>query len=312
MAVRVHMAGRKRLLPRLTITRRMSLIGYLFAMPFVVGFLLFFLLPFVQSIIFSLSEIEIGSYGYSISFVGFKNYRSTLLVHPTFVRTFVETVVKVLFDVPLVLMFSFFAATLLNQQFRGRTVARLVFFLPVVLASGVVYSMELGNYMMNALRPGAEQGISGGSILSGASVRAFVYQLKLPMAMLNHVIGVVDRIPHVINSSGIQILVFLAGLQSISPSLYEASAIEGATAWEDFWKITFPLMSPLVLTNIVYTVVDSFTAPGNQLVSLIRDTAFGGMGFGVSSAMSWMYFAAIGVILAVAIGIVSRSVFYQE
>ncbi|HOB91877.1 MAG: sugar ABC transporter permease [Bacillota bacterium] len=294
---------------RLTVTQKRDMAGYVFALPFILGFTLFFLYPFIQSLVFSFNELEVTEQGYNLNFVGWLNYNKALLVHPTFSRTAVNTILNMLLDVPLILMFSYFAACLLNQQFKGRLVARLIFFLPVILASGVIASMEQQDYMMQALQPGQ---LDGSGFLSGAAVRMFVSQLRLPDQMLTYITSAVDRIPIIIRASGIQILVFLAGLQSIPSSLYEASAIEGATAWEDFWKITFPLMTPHMLTNIVYSVIDSFTSPHNQLITLIRQTAFGGLGFGVSSAMSWIYFAAIAVILTIGVGIISRWVFYQE
>lgn len=294
---------------RLTVTQRRSMVGYVFALPFILGFALFFLYPFIQSLVFSLGELQVTEQGYSLNFVGWVNYNKALLVHPTFLRAAVNTILNMLLDVPLILMFSFFAACLLNQEFKGRLFARLIFFLPVILASGVVASMEQQDYMMQALQPGD---LDGSGLLSGAAVRVFVGQLRLPENMLLYITSAVDKIPIIIKSSGIQILVFLAGLQSIPSALYEASAIEGATAWEDFWKITFPLMTPHILTNIVYSIIDSFASPANQLVAMIRQTAFGGLGFGVSSAMSWIYFAAIAVILAIGIGFISRWVFYQE
>ena len=121
----------------------------------------------------------------------------------------------------------------------------------------------------------------------------------------------INEVPLIIRSSGIQILIFLAALQSIPKSLYEAAHMEGATGWEAFWKITFPLVSPLLLVNVVYTIVDSFTAADNALLELIQNSAWSGSGFGVSTAMSWIYFAAVLAILAVTIILLGRRVHYE-
>lgn len=121
-----------------------------------------------------------------------------------------------------------------------------------------------------------------------------------------------DRIYEIVSASGVQILVFLAGLQSISPSLFEASNIEGATGWENFWKITFPMVSPLILVNTVYSIIDSLTNSSNVVMGMIRDTAFASNDFGLSSAMAWLYFLAILAIVGIVVKLVSKVVFYYE
>lgn len=293
---------------RLSLEQQKSLLGYIFILPFIIGFLLFVLYPFAQSIIFSLSELKITQQGFELTLVGLENYRYALTVHPTFVRVFFETVFRMLMDVPLILVFSFFAALLLNQQFRGRTVARVIFFLPVIMGAGIILAMEQTDYMM-LLHAGPS---TDAAAVSGDALRNLLFQMNLPERMLEYVVNAVERIPEIIRASGIQILIFLAGLQSISPALFEAADVEGATAWERFWMITFPMMTPLILTNVVYSIIDSFTAAHNELVKLIRGTAFGGAGYGVSSAMSWLYFLAILVMLGIAIRIISKNVFYHE
>lgn len=293
----------------LTLESRESLAGYMFTLPFTIGFILFFLRPFIQSVVFSVNELVIVPDGFELNFIGLKNYRYSLLIHTTFVRTFVDQVVRMVTDVPAILVFSFFAASILNQRFRGRLAARVVFFLPVILSAGVVLKLEQTDYMTSVLS--AAQGSSRG-LLSVDAMRDFLMQLRLPESMLTYIIGAANRLADIIKASGIQILIFLGGLQSIPQSLYEAANVEGATPWESFWKITFPMLTPLVLTNIVYTVIDSFTAANNQLVELIRLTAFGGAGYGVSTAMGCMYFLAVSIILAVVVGIVSPHVFYHE
>jgi ABC-type sugar transport system permease subunit len=296
---------------RLTLAQRERVTGIAFALPFVIGFIAFFLRPMLQSLVFGFNELEVLAGGYNLTGVGFQNFRKAVLEHPEFNRVLLETCLRVVSDVPLVLMFSFFMASLLNQKFRGRLFARTLFFLPVIMGSGVIASMEQTDYMTAVLQTSSDSGISGG-FLGAAALRSFIGSMKLPEQFLTYIVAAVDRIPHVIRASGIQILIFLAGLQSIPPSLYEASTIEGATGWESFWRITFPMMSPLILTNIVYTIVDSFTAADNELLTLIRETAFGGMGFGVSSAMSWIYFAAVSLILLAMAGSTSRWVIYYE
>ncbi|NLJ75042.1 MAG: sugar ABC transporter permease [Firmicutes bacterium] len=293
---------------RLSKRRREALTGVFFTLPFAIGFVLFFLYPFLQSIRFSLNHLQIVSGGYVLDYVGLENYRNALLVNADFVPVFVEALGRIITDVPLVVIFSFFAANLLNQEFRGRTAARVIFFLPVILGAGIILQMEQSDYIMTQLRVASTEG----GILSGAVLREFLYELRIPEATLDYVTAAVDRIPEIIRASGVQILIFLAGLQSIPRSLYEAADVEGFTAWECFWIITLPMLSPLILTNAIYTIIDSFTVMSNPLVQLVRSTAFGGGGFGLSSAMGVLYFLAISVILLAAGAIISRFVFYEE
>ncbi|MFY9443407.1 MAG: sugar ABC transporter permease [Bacillota bacterium] len=292
-----------------SLAQQKALTGYLFSAPFIIGFILFFLAPFVQAIVFSLNNLKIITGGYELEYIGLENFRYALFVDPDFVRVFAETVVKMLVEVPSIIFFSFFSALLLNQQFKGRLLARTIFFLPVVMASGVILTLESGDYMSNLLE---QTNTSAANALTGPLLTAFLMQLKLPREMLSYVVTVVEHIPDVIRASGIQILIFLAGLQSIPGTLYEASKVEGATPWQTFWMITMPMMSPMVFANVIYSIIDSFLSSSNQLVRYIRDTAFAGAGFGIGTAMGVMYFAAVTIILLIVARIMSGWVFYHE
>lgn len=286
--------------------KRKYLIGFMFVSPFVLGFVFFFLYPFIQSIIFSLSELEITVDGYVLHDVGLENYRNVLFVHPRFRIAYTQTLLQMVSNVPAILVFSFFAANMLNQKFRGRGLARIIFFLPVILGSQAVLMLQRGDLMQQAMSYstlGEELGM-----FSGSDFRDYLMGLRLPEQFLNYIFLAADRVPQIINSSGIPILIFLAALQSIPNSVYEAASIEGATKWESFWKITFPMILPMILASIIYTIVESFTSPYNELVHLIQSTAWQGSGFGISSAMSWFYFATIFIILIIVIGIISRSI----
>ena len=294
---------------RLTLPQQRSLTGYLFTLPFIIGFILFFLAPFVQSVVFSLNHLRIVTGGYELIYNNWENYKHALFVDTNFLPTFTQTLLNMLLDVPAIVFFSFFAALLLNQKFKGRLLARSIFFLPVILSSGVIAGLEASDYMANMMRETANVATS---FLSGPALTEFLMQMKIPRELLMYVVNVVDRIPEIIRASGIQILIFLAGLQSISPSLYEAARVEGASGWQTFWLITIPVLSPTILANVVYSIIDSFLAPTNDLVNYIRSTAFGGAGFGIGTAMGVMYFAAVAVILAIVVGIISRYVVYQD
>ncbi|MFP4661086.1 MAG: carbohydrate ABC transporter permease [Halanaerobiales bacterium] len=293
---------------RLTLRQRRVAAGYLFSIPFLLGFILFFLYPFIQAFAFSLNELSMTREGFELAFKGLENYHFAINVHKSFFRVFIENIMNMLVHVPLVLAFSFFSALIINQKFRGRFLARLIFFLPVIMSAGIIIQMDTGD-MISQLMHGAEQ---SGFVFGGMGLRYFLYSTNLPMVMIDFVLGAVDRIPDIIQASGIQILIFLAGLQSISPSIYEAADVEGASRWECFWLITLPLLSPIIITNTVYTIIDTFVTPGNEVVMLIREVSMEGAGYGVSMAMAVIYFLSIMILLALIIKIATRWVFYQE
>lgn len=296
----------KKLSFRLTLSKKRALLGYAFTLPFAVGFAVFFLYPLVQSIIFSFNELRIVPTGYQLESVGWDNYYHSLFVDPDFRRLFVETLIRLLTDIPTILIFSFFAANLLNQKFKGRALARVIFFLPVILSAEIILQVQQADYMQQAMT------LSQEGMFSIQELDAFLRTLKLPPFLIDFIVNAINHVPEIIRASGIQILIFLAALQSIPASLYEAADMEGATGWENFWKITFPLISPMLLVNVVYTIIDMFTSPTNELLVLIKKTAWGGAGFGVSVAMSWMFFAAIIILLIICIRLVGQMVHYEQ
>ncbi|MFW5987860.1 MAG: carbohydrate ABC transporter permease [bacterium] len=294
---------------KFSLTKRKKYSGYLWISPFLIGFIFVYLAPIIQSIQFSLSEVEVLSHGFQLNFVGFKNFSYAFFVDPEFLRILVETIIEVIAEIPAIIIFSFFLANILNQKFRGRLFFRVIFFLPVILTAGVLYELEQNDLMMQAMQYGAE---GETEILGEAMARDFLLDLHLPEAFLEYIIALTERIPDIINASAIPILIFLAGLQSIPSSLYEGAKIEGATSWEIFWKITFPLISPLFLTNIIFIIINSFTTPGNELVGHIDNTAWGQGIYGVSVAMSLIYFICIGIILMFLGWVIEKKVVYMD
>jgi ABC-type sugar transport system permease subunit len=294
--------------PRLSLGQRKAVLGYAFISPFLIGFAFFVLYPFVQSVVFSFSKLQVSASGFTLDFVGWANYRHSLMVDADYKRMLFETIVSTVADIPAVITFSFLVASILNQNFRGRLLARLVFFLPVVLNAEAVLRMEESDYLRSMMARSS----SGGSAFVSGTVENLVRDLVLPGWLVEFVLSAVERIPHIITASGIPILIFLAGLQSVPASWYEAADIEGATAWERFWKITFPLMSPLFLTNVVFITIQSFTSYDNALLSFIKGVAWGGAGYGASVAMSWIYFGAIALVIGLIIAVMSRQVFYMQ
>lgn len=299
---------------RLTMRTKEAVTGILFILPFLVGFFLIFLPMIVESLRYSFSNMKVTQDGYVLTAAsnnGWQYYLKAFTIDPDFNLRLLKSIGGMLVQIPLVLIFSFFAATLLNQKFHGRTLARSIMFLPVIISSGIIISLENSDLLVSTLSTTTD--LTGSDLASALNMTEFLLEYtSLPVSVINFLSSAVTGLYDIIIASGIQILIFLAGLQSISPSLYEASSLEGATQWENFWKITFPMISPLILVNSVYTVVDLFTNDNNEMMTEIKRTIFTEIDYGYGSAMAWIYFVCIAVILAVVGGVISKHVFYYD
>ncbi|GGH60427.1 lactose ABC transporter permease [Paenibacillus silvae] len=295
---------------KLSLEQKNRYYGLYFILPWFLGFLFLFMVPLISSFRYSLSNLQVSNEGFSLEFIGLANFREALFSHESYVRMLTESVLNIVVNTPLIIIFSLFFAVILNQKFHGRVLARAIFFLPVILASGIIASIENGDLMQSVVRNANDMTGGGLSVMKNLDLTIMLLESGMSPILVEYLTGAVSRIYEIVSQSGVQILIFLAGLQSISPSLYEAAKIEGSTGYEAFWKITFPMLSPLILTNLVYTIVDSFIR--DQTSRLVVDTAFKSFNFGLSAAMSWIYFAIIALILWVTTAIVSRKVFYQN
>ena len=297
----------------LSLTGKEAVAGLLFVLPFLIGFFGIFLPLIVESIRFSFSNMEVTQTGYVLSPAangGWEHYLRALTIDPDFNLELLNSIGQMVVQVPLVIIFSFFAATLLNQKFPGRAAARSIFFFPVILTSGVIMGLENSDLLLQTL---STTGESAEDMESFLNVAMFLSQYTdLPRSVVGFLSNAVNGIYDIVVASGVQILIFLAGLQSISPSLYEASSMEGATAWENFWKITFPMISPMILVNSIYTIIDLFTNETNEMMQTIRTTIFTDIKYGFGSAMAWIYFICIALILLIVGGLISRKVFYYD
>ncbi|MBS4178992.1 carbohydrate ABC transporter permease [Lederbergia citrea] len=294
---------------KMSLEERKGLWGWAFISPWIIGFTLLFAVPLLQSLRYSFSKLTLSPTGINLEFLGIANYENALTNNVDFNKTLIEVVVNMVVNVPLIVIFSLFIATVLNQQFRGRMIARAIFFLPVILASGVISSIESGDFLQNAMMTGGEEDTGNLSALKSFELQRLLLEAGLNEFIVNYLTGAVNRIYEIVSASGVQIIIFLAGLQSISPQLYEVAKIEGATSYESFWKITLPMISPLILTNVIYSVIDSFT--DNKMTTLLRAIAFENFDYGLSGAMSWIYFLVISVILLISAFFISKKVFYQ-
>ncbi|SFS74026.1 carbohydrate ABC transporter permease [Paenibacillus sp. BC26] len=299
---------------RIPISTKNSIAGYLFILPFLLGFVWFFMKPIIESLIYSFSSFQNTATGFKTSWIGWSNYQYIFLKDATFAPELLQTVLKILLDFPLILIISFLAASLLNQKFKGRAFARAVFFLPVIITSGVLLNFEQNSMILltkSAVDPNLIADAGGGNFFS-YNLYNFLTSSKLDMTLVDYVLEAVNEIYTLITLSGVQILIFLSALQTIPPSLKEAAHIDGATGWEFFWKITFPMVSPFIVVNLVYTIVDSFTRPTNKIIITINKNMFEKANFGISSAMGWSYFVVILVLMGIVTAIMSRGVHYEN
>lgn len=290
--------------------------GYLFSLPFLIGFFIFFLFPVVQSILISFKSVSANpTGGMNMRYIGFDNYFKLFFLDPEFLKIYLVGTLKTLaVNFPSILLFSFFISVILNQKFRGRGFARMMFFLPVIISSGVimlVQNNQIQAVTMSSISSSATSTETGIAQLTD-TVMHLIKSIKLNSGIIDFVMSAVERIYDITISSGVQILIFLAGLQTITPSLYEASKIEGASGWENFWKITFPMISPLILVNAVYTIIDSMSGLSNGLIYKIYSTAFLNADYGYSAAMGWIYFIVIILILVIFLGTFSKLVYYEN
>lgn len=308
---------------KLTLRQKREIESWLFKLPWVLGFLLFLAYPIAYSLVLSFSKVNQMSL--EMRFIGLKNYARAFLVDTRFLPLYAETIGNTLIDTPIIMFFSLVVAIMLNKQAKMRGLFRALFFLPFVISSGYVIQELFGQGVGGlsvALGTEAESGFSGASMgaevltaktPSVVNVTGFVEEFVGP-DLASAVNSFLNRLGLVLWRSGIQILLFLAGLQGISASIYDAAKIDGASEWQLFWKVTLPVISPIVMAVIIFTIVDSFMDVFNQVLSYIHQIAFtaeGGFDFGYSAAVSWIYFLTVlSVILGVSFALRKR-IFYQ-
>ena len=308
--------GINKVLHPASLDKRKARNGWIFVLPFVIGVLFIYLPVIFDSIWFSFNTIgTLKGGGLKLTFEGFKYYEQALMKDPTFVQKLGEGIGQLIFDIPAIVIFALFIAVILNQRMLGRATFRAIFFVPVIIATGLMDSINASDVLSEEM--GSGEGIDTGSgssatteIISALDIQMLFRNMKVGAELVTYVTGLVNDIYNIINRSGVQMLIFLAGLQSISPAIYEACKIEGATAWETFWKITFPMISPMILVNAIYTIIDSFTSKSNIVMTYI--TGQYDMGRELATAMSWIYFIVIMAILAAFVGIASAFIFYQR
>lgn len=293
-----------------TLAQKNAIAGYLFILPFIIGFIAFLGYPLIESIQMSFCDVTVGNGGFTMKFNGIANFKKAFTVDPEFNRLLTESITGMIYKVPATLVFSFFIALLLNQDFKGRGFVRAIFFLPVILSSGVIVGLEYNNTLLQGMEDVVQSSANNSSIT--ATLQSILDTGGMGSRFFGYVFDIVDGVYDIAIASGIQIIIFLSGLQTISTSMYEAAKIEGCTAWESFWKITFPMVSSLILVNIVYSIIDFLIRTDNEVMEKINETMSMQMDYGFSSAMAWSYFVCVMAIIGVVSLIISKKVYYYE
>lgn len=301
-----------------SLDKRKAMGGWLFVAPFVIGLILIYLPVIADSFKYSLSSMTFDkTQGFVVEFVGLENYQEALFVDPSFVQTLISGIKNLIIDIPSIVIFSLFIAVILNQKVLGRAAFRAIFFIPVITATGLMGSIASASAAYDDYMMDQSSGITTGALESGFSfgvgnITRMFESMKIGTELTDFVVGAVGRISSIIDRCGVQMLILLAALQSISPAIYESCSIDGATTWETFWKITLPMISPMILVATIYTIIDSFTSEDNQVMRYINNVYNEAGGNVLSAAMAWIYFAIVIVIVLVVVAIMSAFVFYQR
>lgn len=275
-----------------------STYGRMFVLHWEIGLLLFFVVPIIKSLYFAFCDLSFGDNGYEAEFVGLFNFNYALNKDPQFTGFLGKTLLSSLGSLPVIVILSLILALLLNQKFKGRLFFRALYFLPVVIASGVVITHLFSSTSSELSSSGVSDSFASNMITADQ----ILGWLSLPPKIIEGFSSVLNNIFNLVWNCGIQIVLFISGMQSISDSLYEVSKVEGATKWEEFWFITLPMLARTLILVIIFTMVELVTDKNNDIMTLSYKLMDNGVtNFGKASAMLWTYFAVVAVFMAILI-----------
>lgn len=289
------------------IESKKSLYGRMFVLPWEIGIVLFFLIPIVQSIWYSFCDVWLDIEGIMTDFWGLENYKYIINENPSYVKNLTTSLTNFSYSLPIIVIVSFILAIVLNQKFKGRVFFRSLYFLPVIIATGVVMSYlteSVGgnqNPIIQLTTDASNEYVSG-----GIDFQAVLTALNLPEEITSLMAKYIGMIFNLLWDCGVQIVLFIAGLQTIPEQLYEVSKVEGATSWEEFWYITLPMVSNTLLLVIIYTVIDLLTKQSDPVMKQAYALMNQNQDYSHSSAMMWMFFAIIGLITALVLFLYNR------
>ena len=338
----------RKLNDRLRNDQRKSMWGIIFVIPLLIGFIYFFFIPFILTFKYSFSYVDkfTGHAGLTSIWVGFSNYQyifkelsiSYNYESLIFLEFLLEVLIELVTDLPIILIFSLIMAVVLNSKFTGRTFVRAVFFMPVIFNSQAIDMAIASQNAMSSMIDSNTQTIFENMF----SFEDFLLNANLPAGIVSFLGDASNKIYDIVSYSGIQILIFLSAIQSVPKHLYEAAKMEGATQYEMFWKITFPMVSPMLLTTAVYTIIDSYTrssmiskltayaAPGTKKVEQVAGLTgkalelynqYSGQTleefnelskYGIGAGMSLLYSLMVMLVIVIVLGILSKAVFYYD
>lgn len=285
---------------RLTLVQRDALVGRAFVLPFYIGFFLFSLGPLIQTFRFMFYHSTVKPGGFNMKWIGIDNFEHVFAKDASFIENLFGSVGDMIWQVPLVLFISLFLAVLINTKFHGRAFVRVVFFLPVIVMTGTVMVIVQNDAVASAALSG--EVVAGGKIEYSVGLESLLLQAGLNSKVVELFTTLSNDIFNLAWKAGVQIIIFLSGLQSIPSSLYEASSVEGATKWEEFFKITMPMLLPTFVLNAVYTIVDAFTDVNNEAMNQVM-VQVEKLDYGKAAVMSYSYFVLIAIFVAAVMGI---------
>lgn len=279
--------------------------GYLFMIPLILGLLFVFIPSIFKTVQFSMNDviIDVDAGGYRLDYKGIEYFKEALFVNAKIVPAMVDSLKTMLINIPIILIFSLFIATILNQNFHGRLLARIIFFIPVLLSVGVIVKYD--GYIVGSLAAGTVQTGEENAMAELGSFTSLLSSLNFNEGLTKVVVDAVSNIYDVVKASGIQIFIFLAGLQEINPALYEAASVEGCNKWELFWKITFPMIMPQMTINAVYTIVDSYASANLTGIFYQINTLKNEVQYSLATAASLIYLVALGIVIAIVLGLLN-------
>ncbi|MFN8448786.1 MAG: sugar ABC transporter permease [Anaerolineae bacterium] len=292
---------------QLSPSQRRNLTGYIFISPFILGFLIWFLIPALIALYLSVHQWNMIS---APEFVGLGNFEH-MLSDPLLPQSLKATFVYTIISVPLGLVISFGLAMLLNNQFRGIGIFRTIYYLPSIIPS--VASAAMWAWIFNT-----DFGLMNVIIRTFGGPKIHWLQdpaWAMPALILMSLWGV-----------GGSMIIFLAGLQGIPDIYYEAADIDGAGSWQKLRRITLPLMSPIIFFNLVIGFINSFQVfvvgyliteggPVNStlfLVLYIYRSAFRSLNMGYAAALSWLLFFILMGLSFVVFRYMGKRVYYEN
>lgn len=279
--------------------------GFILLAPWLIGVVIFFVKPLIEAVLYSFNDVSLGMGSINMTWVGIDNYVYAMTSHATYYQELLTTFATAVPNSIIIVIFALFAAVLLNGDFKGRGVARVIFFLPIIMATDLI-SVDLGAALAGAAESSTEDETSNLMFLAGFLIQ----NTSLPKELVTGLLDLVSGVFETIKLSGVQTLIFLSALQTISPSHYEVAKIEGATTYETFWKVTLPMISPMILTCSIYTITDNLL--DTSIVDLMAETGFNQTKYGLSSAMSVIFLICSLLVIGLTAVLIGKKVYYSD